>query len=545
MRYGLSLLHIFVKIGNSEKERVRVMSESNKNFIKQGSILAMAGILVRLIGMLYRIPLANIIGDEGNGIYSVAYNVYNIAMVLSSYGLPMAVSKLVSTELARKRYKNTGRILAMVMCYAVLAGGIAASVIFFGADFLAENVYTGYAGIERPLRVLAPTVFVVAILGTIRGFFQGHNTMVPTAVSQIIEQIINAAVSIIAAYTLVTANASSPEVASYGAAGSTVGTAVGAVAALAFCGFLFACNWPFFKKKMKADKSGVLQGYGEICQLILYTTIPIVLGQTFHQISAVFDDILFGKVMMVRQMEASVISASSGVYNSIYILLIGIPMGIASSMASSTLPSIAQSKAQGFRIEVKEKIAAAIRFNMMIAIPSAVGLAVLGEQVARMLFPRLDYVTGGLMLRYGSAAVVFFALSTITGSILQAVNRMVKPVVHSCISLLIHLVLVTVLMLRTNLGIYSLVVGYVTFPLVISILNLLTLRTELRYRQEMIHTFLIPLGCALFMGLMSLLTYHGIFLVSKSNTISLIVAVVVALVAYFGSMHKSGNLRKM
>lgn len=521
------------------------MSESNKNFIKQGSILAMAGILVRLIGMFYRIPLANIIGDEGNGIYSVAFNVYNIAMVLSSYGLPMAVSKLVSTELAKRQYRNTWRIFSMVMCYAVLAGGIAAAVIFFGADFLAEKVYSGYVGIERPLRVLAPTVFVVAVLGTVRGFFQGHNTMLPTAVSQIIEQIINAVVSIIAAYSLVKANAASPEVASYGAAGSTIGTAAGAVAALAFSFFLFACYQPSFRKKMRRDKSGVLQGYGEICRLILYTTIPIVLGQTFHQISAVFDDILFGKVMTLRQVEDSVISASSGVYNSIYILLIGIPMGIASSMASSTLPSIAQSGAQGFHIEVKEKIAAAIKFNMIIAIPSAVGLAVLGEQVARMLFPRLDYVTGGVMLRYGSLAVVFFALSTITGSILQAVNRMVKPVVHSCVSLLIHLVLVAVLMLRTNLGIYALVVGYVTFPLVISILNFLTLRRELRYRQEIADTFLVPFGCAGVMGLFAWLAYQGMYLVSKDNTVSLVLAVVIAVLVYFGLMYKMGKLRKL
>lgn len=521
------------------------MSNSERNFIKQGSILALAGIIVRLIGMLYRIPLANIIGDEGNGIYSVAYNVYNIAMVLSSYGLPMAVSKLVSTELAKRRYRNTERIFKMVLCYAVLSGGIAASLIFFGADFLAENVYSGYAGIERPLRVLAPTVFIVAILGTIRGFFQGHNTMLPTAVSQVIEQIINAVVSILAAYMLVRANAASPEKASFGAAGSTIGTAAGSAAALVFVGLLFFCMQPSFKRKMAKDHTDVLQSYEEICKLILYTTIPIVVGQTFHQISAVFDDILFGKVMTMRNVDASVISSSSGVYNSIYILLIGIPMGIASSMASSTLPSIARSKAQGLHVEVKEKIYAAIKFNMMIAIPSAIGLAVLGEQVAMLLFPRLDYVTGGIMLRYGSFAVVFFALSTITGSILQAVNRMVKPVVHSCVSLLIHLALVTILMFRTNLGIYSFIVGYVTFPMVICILNLITLRRELRYHQEWKNTFLIPLACALFMGILSLLTYHGLYMISKSNTLSLVTAVIVAMAAYFIPMYKTGNLKKM
>ncbi len=521
------------------------MSDKNKNFLRQGSILAAAGILVRIIGMIYRIPLANIIGDEGNGIYSVAYNVYNIAMVLSSYGLPMAVSKMISTSMAKHEYKNTERIFKSVMLYAIVMGAVAALVIFFGADYLAKNVYTGYPGIERPLRVLAPTVFVVAVLGTIRGFFQGHNTMVPTAVSQIIEQIINAAVSIIAAFSLVQAHIDSPQMASYGAAGSTIGTAAGALCALIFVTFILYAYWPSFKKKKKKDKTQVLDDYGTIAKLIIYTTIPIVLGQTFYQISAVFDDILFGKVMIYKEIEASVISSLSGVYNSIYILLIGIPMGIASSMASSTLPSIAASKAQGLRVEVKEKIHSAIKFNMMIAIPSAVGLAILGEQVARMLFPRLDYTMGGTMLRYGSCAVIFFALSTITGSILQAVNLTMKPVIHSCIALVIHLIVVTVLMLSTDMGVYSLVAGYVVFPLVVSLLNLNSLRKHLRYHQEIKNTFAIPILCSIAMGVAALLVYNGVYMLSKSNTVSLIPAVIVAMAVYFYPLYKSGNLKRV
>lgn len=521
------------------------MSNGKKNFIRQGSILAIAGIVVRLIGMLYRIPLGNIIGDEGNGIYSVAYNVYNIAMVLSSYGLPMAVSKMVSTGLARREYRNTGRIFYCVCIYAVIAGGLAALIIFFGSGFLAKHIYTGYAGIERPLRVLAPTVFVVALLGTIRGFFQGHNTMLPTAVSQIIEQIINAVVSIIAAYSLVKMYTGTEDAASFGAAGSTIGTSAGAIAALAFVAFILYAYWPSFKRKMRKDKSGVLDDYGAIFKLIVYTTIPIVLGQTFYQISAVFDDIIFGKIMVLREVGSTEISSMSGVYNSIYILLIGIPMGIASSMASSTLPSIADSKARGFRVEVKEKIHSAIKFNMMIAIPSAVGLAVLGEQAARMLFPRLDYVMGGQMLRYGSAAVIFYAFSTITGSILQAINMVMKPVIHSSISLVLHLILVSVLLINTDLGIYSLVIGYVIFPFIVGILNLHTLRKELRYHQEIINTFIIPAGCAVIMGIAAYLVYNGVFILSKSNSISVIMAVLVALAVYFLPLYKTGNLRRM
>ena len=116
------------------------MSESNKrNFIVHGSILAIAGILVRIIGMLYRIPVVNIIGSEGNGIYGAAFNIYNIMLVLSSYGLPMAVSKLVSARFTKRRYKSAAKVLRCSLMVAVCTGGIAALLVFFGASFI-ENV---------------------------------------------------------------------------------------------------------------------------------------------------------------------------------------------------------------------------------------------------------------------------------------------------------------------------------------------------------------------------------------------------------------------
>ncbi len=151
------------------------MSSKNKrNFILQGSILAMAGIFVRIIGMVYRIPVLNIIGSEGNGIYGTAFNVYNIMLVLSSYGLPMAVSKLVSARFTKKKYKSAAKVLRCSVIIGVITGGAAALLVFFGAGFIENVVYGGgIPGLAIPLRVLAPTIFLVAILGVLRGFFQG------------------------------------------------------------------------------------------------------------------------------------------------------------------------------------------------------------------------------------------------------------------------------------------------------------------------------------------------------------------------------------
>lgn len=178
-------------------ESNRQKKKKESNFVVQGSILAVASIVVRIIGIAYRIPMINIIGDEGMGYYGTAFNVYNIALLLSSYSLPLAVSKMVSARLAGKQYRNAARILRAALCYATIVGAFAAAVIWFGADFFARDVFfMPYAAFA--LKTLAPTVWIMAYLGVFRGYFQGQGTMVPTAFSQVFEQIVNAIISVAA-----------------------------------------------------------------------------------------------------------------------------------------------------------------------------------------------------------------------------------------------------------------------------------------------------------------------------------------------------------
>ena len=157
----------------------------------------MAGIVTRIIGMIYRIPVTNIIGDKGNGYYASAYYIYNILLLISSYSLPLAISKVISQRLSKREYSNAKRVFKGGLMFATMTGGIAGLLVLFGANILADFLSEPLSAIA--LRIFAPTLLVVAIMGVFRGYFQGMGNMVPTAVSQIIEQIINAVVSIIAA----------------------------------------------------------------------------------------------------------------------------------------------------------------------------------------------------------------------------------------------------------------------------------------------------------------------------------------------------------
>ena len=255
------------------------------DFLKQGGILAMASLIVRFIGMIYRIPMSNILGEEGNGIYGLAFEIYDVILIISSYSLPIALSKIISAQQAGKQYKNTGKTFRVAMTFAILSGCIFGGFLFFGANIIETYIYPEYSGVQIPIRVLAPTIFIVALLGVFRGFFQGKKTMVPTAVSQVIEQIVNAIVSVGASYLFIKWNAESMYQAAWGAAGGTLGTCLGAASALLLVLFVYWLYRPIQEKLERRDRSQSTLSSRYLFRLLIFTILPIILSQTVYNIS--------------------------------------------------------------------------------------------------------------------------------------------------------------------------------------------------------------------------------------------------------------------
>ncbi|MCQ2521020.1 MAG: polysaccharide biosynthesis protein [Lachnospiraceae bacterium] len=519
--------------------------EVKKSIAIQGSILALAGIITKIIGFIYRIPMANILKNNGNGLYSVAFGIYNIALTLSSYSMPLAVSKLMSERLAKKEYKNAHRLYARAFIFAVCTGLIACLALYFGADFFA-GLYKR-EGLERPLRILAPTTFVVALLGTCRGFFQGHRNMVPTAVSQIFEQIVNAIVSVVASWYFIKQCTVETEEASYGAMGGTMGTLAGAMTALLIFAVLFLKR----RKTIAEEKQGedaITESNKLIFKAIFLTVLPIIISQSIYQLGYTVDDLLYGNIMAAKGMDAETATSLQGVFNTQYNQMVNLPVAIATAMASATLPSVVASYTTGAFDSVKRKITMVLKMNMMIAIPASIGLAALAGPIMEVLFSSLEdlHGTAVTLLTTGSFAVFFYALSTLSTSILQGCNRMRVPVVHVAISLAIHVLLVWILLTNTDLGVYALVIGNVSFPLLVSILNCISIRKYVEYQFDLKRIFLKPLLAAVVMGGATFGAYAllvrilgGVVrfgertgLTRSKNAICLVVSIMVAAVVY-------------
>ncbi len=515
------------------------MSREMKNtLLLQGSILAAAGILTKLIGFLYRIPMANLLGNQGNGVYSIAYGIYTVTLTLSSMSLPTAVSKVVSARLARDEHRNAARVLAIALVFALLMGTFSFSLLYFGAHML-EGFYQT-EGLWRPLRVLAPTSFLFAFLGVMRGYTQGSGSMVPTAISQIVDQCFNAVISIVAAWTLLNVYGAGDEAASWGAMGGTLGTLAGAVTSFLFMAFYMLRRLPEIRLRARRDASGRDEDAALAAKALLFTILPIVFSQTVYQIGYTIDDMVFSRFMNTTTLNADAITSMQGVFNTQYNQMVNLPVSIATAMAMTLMPSIVASHVRRDRKEVRHKITSTVKFNMAIAIPSAVGLAVLADPIMALLFPSLgeyhDLAVG--LLRAGSSAAVFYALSTITTSILQGTNHMAVPVLHSAVSLAIHIGVV-VGMLYAGCGVWALLVGNVVFPLIVCTLNCRSVARLLRYRWNAASIFVIPFLCAAVMGLACWGVYALLLRLTGVMVLAFIVAFVVAVAVYALALLKS------
>ena len=515
-------------------------SKKDSNFLVQGSILAVASLISRVIGLLYRLPMTDIIGDTGNNYYSCAFEIYNIMLIISSYSIPLAVSKLVSAHIAKGRRRQAYQVLKGALLFALLTGTAVALIVYFGAEFFTQALQTPLSIFA--LKVLSPALVVVAVLGVLRGFFQGLGTMVPSAFSQVIEQIVNAIVSIWAAYMLYQYGAKVGQVlgdpehygAAFGAAGGTLGTNLGAVAALLFMLFIFSVYMRVFKKRMKRERNVRGESFASTMRILVITIIPVLLSTTIYNISVIIDQGIFKNVAILQNYSTNEIEVWWGVFSGKYKVLINVPISIASAMAASSVPAISAAFAAGDKDAVNEQINAAIRFITVIAIPCCVGLAVLAEPIFTLLFPgtmnSLEMSTN--MMWVGAIAVVFYCLSTLTNGLLQGIDQMKIPVRNAAIALVAHVILLIVLMLTLRLNIYAVVIANIFFAFVVSVLNSFELQKHSGYRQEIKKTFLAPAAASVIMGLIAYGAYTLCFMLTKSNLVSIAFAIMIAILAY-------------
>lgn len=567
------------------------MSKSSKKdgIMIQAGILAAAGIICKLIGLLYRSPLAAVIGDEGNGYFQTAVNVYTIILLISSYSIPSAISKVIAQRLSVQDYTNAHRIFKCSLWYVLIVGSIASLVLFLGAGFLTKGPAVSV------LRVFAPTVFLYGILGVLRGYFQAHRTMVQTSISQILEQIINAVVSIGAAYLLIivmlagtdrytlnedysvsfgekvvqeTADTAkdaegnllqddngnpiytlseeqkewNTERATYGAMGSAMGTGAGVAAALLFMWGVYGLNKKTIQKRIARDKHEA-QEYKSILKIVSNVVVPFILSTAIYNLSTFLNQTIYLKIgTMAKGMTNADASTGYGIFSGKAVVIANIPIALSSALSSAILPNISAMVERQDMDGAREKTAQAIKTTMLIAIPAAVGIAVLSRPITWLLFTQKESVDlASRLLTAQAASIIFYSLSTITNSVLQGIGKVKVPVRNAAISLVIQTSVVSALLYFTDLDLYALVIAMLLYSGTMCVLNQLSLHKHMSYNQETFRTFVTPFVSAVFMGAAAYGTYQGMAYLLGSgeypsrliNGTAIFAAVLVGCIVYF------------
>ncbi len=525
------------------------MSKKDNNFVAQAGILAAAGIISRVIGLLYRGPLNAIIGPLGLGYYQAAYSFYTIVLLISSYSIPSAISKVIAQKLAVREYRNAHRIFLCAMMYVLVVGGAASLLLFFGAGlFVSEEAVP-------VLRVLAPTIFVYGMLGVLRGYFQAHKSMAQTSVSQILEQIANAGVSIGCACLFIRISFGSLEVpedaglqarrAVLGAMGSATGTGAGVLVALLFVGGVYLLNRRMIHRRIAKDRHVETESYGQILRTITLVVVPFILSTAVYNLCSPVNNYVYNKLLPALTQTDSVTSYYNyGIFDGQARTLSGIPIAFASAMASAMIPSIAQLVAAREIDEAREKIGVAVRSTMVISIPCAVGLFVLAKPITHLLFGGTgeELELSARMLMALCVSIIFYALSTLSSSILQGMGKVNTPIVNSTIALIVQTVVLVVLLFFTPLDLYGMAIANTVYAVVVSVLNQWSVRKTVAYRQEWYRTFLIPTLACIFMSASAWAVYEGLYLLTDSMRISVIPAVAVAAAVYFVMLILMGGL---
>ena len=515
-------------------------NSSKNNFIMQAGILAVAGIISRIIGLLYRGPLQSVIGNLGLGYYQSAYNYYTIILLISSYSIPSAISKAIAQKLGEKEYRNAHRLFHGAMIYVLVVGGIASLFLFFGAGLFLDG------GAATVLRTFAPTIFVYGILGVLRGYFQAHKSMAQTSVSQILEQIANAVVSVGAAYLLIHIFMGSMEIpedqagqvtrATYGAVGSALGTGMGVAVALLFMAGIYGLNRGIILRRVQRDTHPYVDSYGQIFKTITMVVTPFILSTAIYNLSSTVNNSIYTKWYPdIRKLDTVAIFEKYGIFSGQALTISNIPIAFASAMAAAMLPTVAQLVAAKDKAGAREKVALAVKVTMLISIPCAVGLFVLARPVTALLFTNTaeseELATKLLMAL--APSVIFYALSTLNSQILQGIGKLNAPIIHAATALGIQSLVAVALLFLTNLDLYSIAIANTLYSGIMCVLNQYTVRKALGYRQEIKRTFVIPLIASLFMGAAAWAVYEGLFLLTNSKQISVIPAILVGAVVYF------------
>ena len=505
---------------------------ANSKILKGTAILGIAGIFVKILGAVFRIPLTALIGTEGMAYYGYAYPLYSLFLVIATAGIPVAISRMVSEKIAYNDFSGAQRVFRVSRWLLLAIGVFAFAVCFFGAELIAKYVSKDM-GAVLPIKAIAPALIFVPVMSAYRGYFQGRQNMNPTAISQFIEQIFRVAVGLILASVMV---AQGLEMA---AAGATFGATVGSIAGLLIIMLIYALNKKAINYHIRQSRQIHTERRKKektmaIVKQILIIAIPITIGASILPLVNFADSAIVTRRLLdggFTDVEARELWGQlSGYCNT----MVGLPQVLTQAVAVAMVPAIAAAYKLRNRAEIDENINLGMRISMIIGMPCAAGMIALAEPILLLLFSSeaASAISAAPTLMVMCLGVPLMALLQTTNGILQGVNRQVLPMKNLAIGAVAKIILTYVLVAIPSLNIKGAAIGSVFVYGIALILNLRDMKRYTKVRVDFMLTYIKPTAASGIMGGCAFASYKILFGALGSNSLATLGAVVVGVIVY-------------
>lgn len=508
------------------------MAQAKKqNYLHGAAILGAGVIIMKILGAIYKIPLMNLLGDTGYGYFNVAYNIYNIFLTISSAGLPVALSRMISEANTLNRPAQVRRIFRVALAGFFVLGLACSLVMFLLPTELAISMNSPKA--SQCILALSPAVVLVCLTSAYRGFVQGHGNMVPTTIGQVLEVLFKVLVGVTLALVFVRGGKSLP----ISAAGAVFGTTAGSLVALLY---MMAVTRKQYRRELSAagatDKPDSSR---RILIQLLRIGIPITLGLSISSIVTLLDSklVLFQMKETLQYSEAMA-DELYGVYSGVQTLF-NLPAAFVTPLTVSVVPAVSAAVVQRNYKEAGMVARSALRVTALLAMPMGVGLAVLAKPIVSVIYPHAN-VAGGTLLCYLGIASVFVCITLITNALLQANGNEKLPMLYMLVGGAVKVVVNFILVGNPKINIYGAPIGTICCYAVICVLNLRALWVHMPHAPSASRCLVRPAICTVVMGAVAWGVYglcHRVtgahFGTWMGTASAMLVAIVVAILVYF------------
>lgn len=477
------------------------MSKDN-SFIKGASILAAAGIIVKILGAIYRIPIGNMIKTEGMGYYQTAYPFYVLLLTISTAGFPVAIAKLVSERRAIEDYRGSFKVFKVALLGLIMGGTLTSIFVLYAAYPIVESL--GNKNAYYSLVALVPALFFVPIMSAFRGLFQGRQDMMPTALSQVLEQFFRVATGLSLTYLLLDKGLP------IAAGGASFGGSVGAIIGVVTMYLIYLSKRKSFNLEIQSSISIKEYTTNEIVKDLLIIAIPITIGAAIAPIMDAIDaGLVLRRLQSINYSEAQA-NEMFGQLKGFAQTLINLPQVFSIAIGMSLVPAIANASARKQGEEIKKLIGSGIRMTLLIGLPSAFGLFVLAKPIIGLLYysNTLETINStGEILRYLSFGVIFLTLVQALTAILQGLGKPMIPVINLFIGAVTKIILTYTLTAVPSVNIKGAAISTVTAYGIAAILNIISLVVLFKFKFNYKDIFIKPLISSIGMAVVVSLSF--------------------------------------